>query len=68
MNKQTRTLKHKMTFKDRSFIFVLNSSHYGSLFTSKSKGRSDIVKFKGLRVTDALRWIARFNEGSCRAV
>lgn len=48
-----------MIFKGVSFISVLNSSHCYSSFTLKTKGGSDVIKFKGLRVTDALRWIAR---------
>ena len=37
-----------MILKGVSFIFVLNSSHCYSSFTLKTKGGSDVIKFKGL--------------------
>lgn len=67
-NKQTKTLKHKMTFKDVSFILVLNSSHYYTIFTLKTTGGSGVIKLKGLRITDALEWLARFDKGIGRVV
>lgn len=45
-NKEVKTLEHKMIFRDVSFIFVLNSSHFS--FTLKTEGGSDVSKLKGL--------------------